>query len=108
MKYFYTLLFAIIVLSVTAQTYPWIGDCYNEIPVRGDVYDSSIAANHYKSMTRTLTHYNKKGALKKRISTFTFTYDDKGYMTSLSETNSKNKKSEKYEYAYKDSFPSAY
>jgi hypothetical protein len=94
--------------GLNAQTYPWIGEYYNEIPVRGDVYDSSIAANHYSSMTRTLTRYSKKGKPRKRTSTFTFTYDDKGYLTSLYETNSANKKSEKYEYAYKDSFPSRY
>lgn len=108
MKHFFTLLFAILFYSAKAQSYPWIGNFYNEIPVRGDVYDSSIAANQYRSMTRTLTYFNKKGTSKKRTDTFTFTYDDKGYLTSLYETNSKNKKSKKYEYFYKDSFPSAY
>jgi hypothetical protein len=108
MKYLFTFLFAIILCGVNAQTYPWIGDFYNDIPIRGDLFDSSMVANHYRSMTRKLIRFNKEGTSKKRTDTFEFTYDSNGYMTSLYETNSKNKKSEKYEYSYKDSFPSGY
>jgi hypothetical protein len=103
MKYFFTLLFAIIFYFTNAQTYPWLGYFYNEIPTRGDLWDSSMVANHYHSRIGHLIQYNKKGDPKKRTETFTFTYDDKGFLTGLYETNSKNKKSEKYDYLFKDS-----
>jgi hypothetical protein len=103
MKYFFIFLFAIVFCGTKGQTYPWLGYFYNEIPTKGDLWDSSIVANHYHSMTRTLTKYNKKGTSKTRKDTFVFTYDDKGFLTSLYEANSKNKKSEKYEYLFKDS-----
>jgi len=104
MKYFFTLFFAALIVSNTnAQTYPWLGYFYNEIPNKAELWDSSMAANHYHSRVGTLTQYNKKGSSKKRTNTFTFTYDDKGFLTGLHETNSKNKKSEKYEYIFKDS-----
>jgi hypothetical protein len=108
MKYFFTLLFTLILASTNAQTYPWLGNFYAEIPGRGDLLDSSAAANHYSSMTRTLTRYNKKGTKKKRTDTFAFTYDNKGFFATLYESNSKNKKTEKYEYTYKDSFLMGY
>jgi len=105
MKYFFTFLFTtVIICSSNAQTYPWLNNFYNEFPSRGDLLDSSVAANHYHTMIRTLTQYNKKGTSKKRTDTFAFTYDDKGFLTSLYESNSKNKKTEKHEYTYKDSF----
>lgn len=103
MKYFFTFLIALAFFGTNAQTYPWLGYFYNEIPTKGDLWDSSVVANHYHSMTRTLTKYNKKGTTKKRKNTFVFTYDDMGFLTSLYETNSTNKKSEKYEYLFKDS-----
>lgn len=103
MKYFFTLLFAAFFYNVNAQTYPWLGYLYNEIPNKTELWDSSMAANHYHSRTGILTKYNKKGSSKKRIETFAFTYDDKGFLIGLYETNSKNKKSEKYEYIFKDS-----
>ncbi len=104
MKYVFTLFFALIFCGSNAQTYPWLNQFYNEFPSRGDLLDSSVAANHYSSMTRTLAQYNKKGKKKKRTDTFSFQYDDKGFMTSFIESNSKNKKTEKHEYSYKDSF----
>ena len=104
MKYFFTLLFAALITGNTnAQTYPWLGYFYNEIPTKAELWDSSMVANHYHSRTGTLTRYNKKGTSKKRTETFAFTYDDKGFLTGLHETNSKNKKSEKYEYIFQDS-----
>lgn len=104
MKYFFTLLFPVLFFASNAQTYPWLNQFYNEFPTRGDLYDSSVAANHYSSMTRTMTFFDKKGAKKKRTDTFSFQYDDKGFMTSYVSSNSKNKKMERHEYAYKDSF----
>lgn len=104
MKYFFTLFFAIILSGANAQTYPWLNQFYNEFPSRGDLLDSSVAANHYSSMTRSLTEFNKKGTKKKRTDTFSFQYDEKGFMTSFIKSNSKNKKTEKHEYTYKDSF----
>lgn len=103
MKHIFTLLFSLIVTFSTAQTYPWLGNFYNEIPTREDLWDSSIVANHYHSMTRTLSEYNKKGKPRKRKDIFSFTYDDKGFLSALYETNTRNKKSEKYEYIFKDS-----
>lgn len=66
--------------------------------------DSSVAANHYHSKTNTLTIFDKKGTKKKRNDIFSFQYDDKGFLTSYDASNSKNKKTEKHEYTYKDSF----
>lgn len=103
MKYFFTFLFAIILCGTNAQTYPWLGQFFNEIPTKEQLWDSSITANHYNGMIRTLTQFNKKGTKKNRIDTFSFTYDEKGFLTSYYESNSKNKKSEKHEYAFKDS-----
>jgi hypothetical protein len=109
MKYIFTIFFtAFVFCNANSQTYPWLGNFYNEIPTNVDLWDSSMAANHYRSMTRTLHQYNKKGALKKRSDTFAFTYDDKGFLTTLYETNSKNKKSEKYDYVFKDSMIMGY
>ncbi len=103
MKYFFTLLLAILFCGANAQTYPWLGNFYNEIPTNVELWDSSMAANHYHSKIGTLIQYNKKGTSKKRKEIFVFTFDDKGFLTSLYETNSKNKKSEKYDYLFKDS-----
>ncbi|MBP7808543.1 MAG: hypothetical protein KA163_04580 [Bacteroidia bacterium] len=103
MKHIFTLFFAIIICSANAQTYPWLNQFYNEFPSRGDLLDSSVAANHYRSMTRTMTFFDKKGTKKKRTDTFLFQYDNKGFMTSYEKSNSKNKKAEKHEYTYKDS-----
>lgn len=103
MKYFFTILLAVLFCNINAQTYPWLGYFYNEIPTKGELWDSSVVANHYHSITGTLISYNKKGTPKKKTDTFTFTYDDKGFLVSLHETNSKNKKNEKYEYKFVDS-----
>ena len=103
MKYFFTFLFAITFWGTNAQTYPWLGYFYAEIPNREDLWDSSVAANHYHSMTRTLTQFKKKGTSEKRTNTSVITYDDKGFITGIYETNSKNKKSVKYDYVFKDS-----
>ena len=103
MKHFFTFLFAILFCTSNAQTYPWLNQFYNELPSRGDLFDSSMAANHFHSRTNTLTQFDKKGTKKKGSDTFYFQYDDKGFMTSLFESNSKNKKTEKYEYAITDS-----
>ena len=105
MKYFFTLFFAaFVVCNANAQTYPWLGYISNQIPSSGELLDSSMAANHYHSRTNTLTQFDKKGTKKKRNYEFSFQYDDKGFMTSMFESNSKNKKTQKYEYTYKDSF----
>jgi len=103
MKYFFTLFIALIFWETQAQTYPWLGQFYNEIPTNEQLWDSSITANHYNVMIRTLTQFNKKGTRKKRIDTFSFAYDEKGFLTSYYESNSKNKKSEKHQYDFKDS-----
>ncbi|HWY10556.1 MAG TPA: hypothetical protein VN026_04470 [Bacteroidia bacterium] len=108
MKHLITLLFAMIFCGINAQSYPWLKNFYNEFPARGDLFDSTVAANHYHDMTRTLTKYTKKGTPKKRTDTFAFTYDDKGFLITLFKSNSKNKKSEKSEYTYKDSLPINY
>lgn len=104
MKHFFTLILTALFCNVNAQTYPWLGYMYNQIPSRGDLLDSSMAANHYHTRTNTLTQFNKKGSKKKRNDVFVFQFDDKGFVTSRSDSNSKNKKTEKYEYTYKDSF----
>jgi hypothetical protein len=104
MKPVFILFFTVLIICNTnAQTYPWLGQFYNEIPTKEQLWDSSITANHYSVMTRTFSQFNKKGSKKKRTDIFLFTYDEKGFLASYYETNSKNKKSEKHEYNFKDS-----
>lgn len=104
MKYFFTLLFTAFIYVTNAQSFPWLGQLYGEIPTRADLLDSSMAANKYHSMTRTFSRFNKKGLPDKKTKTYAFQYNNKGFIVSIQESNSKNKKSEKHEYTYRDSF----
>lgn len=108
MKYFFTLVFASLFYLTNAQTYPWLNNFYAEIPGQQELLDSAIAANNYHSKTRVFTRFNKKGASRKDQEIAVFKYDDKGFLTVYEETHTKSKKSEKYEYFYKDSLLSSY
>jgi hypothetical protein len=105
MKHIFTLLAVILIGRLNAQAYPSLNlrSFYKDYPLQKDLFDSAVAANHYLNMTRTLTKYDKKGTSKKRTDTFILQYDDKGYLTSVEESNSKNKRTETQEYTYKDS-----
>jgi hypothetical protein len=108
MKYYFTLLFSSLFCLLNSQTYPSINRIYGDMLGKEQLFDSSMAANNYHVKTRIYTRFNKKGKSRKNQEIATLKYDDKGFLTQYEETNTRKKKSERFDYFYKDSLPSGY
>ena len=104
MKYIFTLFSFFIFYKTPAQSRPWLYHFYNEIPDRHELLDSAMAANNYQVKTRVYIIYTKKGIPKKDQEITTLKYNDKGLLTYYEVKHTHKKKSEKYDYFYKDSF----